>query len=83
MNTRCTNCSKQHVFGNLHEQKLSDHKCDCGGKLEMMGCPRVIDEEKTYNILPTTYITDTYIIERNRKRERFILNAQGYYIYVG
>ncbi len=77
MTVRCVGCNKVNYFRNFRGNKLSNHKCECGGDLQMVGGHRVISGEHPFDKELTNndskwYETPYYLAEANKKGEVFV-----------
>lgn len=83
MTARCIDCNKSHRFRNQRGAKLSERRCDCGGKLEIIGGSisllgeHPFDEKCTYEDTWTNQGKFFYA-DRNRKGEYFVWH-EGYW----
>jgi hypothetical protein len=82
MKVHCKNCNKAHQFRNQRGNKLSDHRCDCGGQLEMLGGNHAMagqhpfDKSKTH--LSDYYVGEYYYADKTRKGEYFVYH-EGFF----
>lgn len=82
MTSRCTTCSKSKRFRNHRGAKLSDQRCECGGKLEIIGGSRILagkhpfDDKATFTA--QWYDGEFYHADVNRKGEYYVWH-EGYF----
>lgn len=84
MDSRCVQCSKRIAFRNQRGAKLSERRCDCGGRLEIVGGNVTIYEENPFEPEKTHEWNGRrfYFTEKNRKGDLFYYQ-NGYYRAVG
>lgn len=81
--SRCIDCNKSNHYRNTRGSKLSDRRCECGGKLEAIGGCHTLAGEHPLQPQTMTYKSEWFEgpyfnADVNRKGEYFVYN-DGYW----
>jgi hypothetical protein len=79
--SRCIECSKCNKFRNQRGNRLANQRCECGGKLEIVGGSHTLSGKHPFDS-NATHTSDWwegeyFYAEANRKKEYFVFH-EGY-----